>query len=151
MTTKDVTCSDGLDSSANAEKKPAIVEAYARLHNLSKAACAVGLDPTTVYRMKKRDPEFAEQLKDCEPIIADRLEDTAFSYAEDSEYPMSAQMTMFLLKRFRNEYRENAQPTASYQDNRVYNISLNAGEEDKAKLDNIINGDSPFQLPGGKE
>jgi len=145
---------NGSDAGASLEKsavKAKIIELYPKFRNLSKAAVACGYDPSTIYRWKADDPEFAEAISHCIPVIGDHYLELDEKIAENDKHPMSGTMAMFLTKRYHPEFRDNPVSTAPTQDNRQYNILITGNDPDAQKrVEQLLNGQLP-QLDSGRQ
>lgn len=95
------------------------IEIFAMSLNIALAAQGAGIDRTTAYRERNRNPEFAAAWDDAKAAAIERLEAAAFERARN----MSDTLLIFLLKSHKPEtYRENV------HHNHSGNISLTFAE-----------------------
>lgn len=76
-------------------------------NTVTQAATASGIPRRTLYDLRDRDAEFAEAWEDAQEAAVDVLESEVRKRALDPDYKWSHLMLMFMLKRFRPEYKEN--------------------------------------------
>ncbi len=65
------------------DQKELVVTMLGHLPNISAVARLVGLSPITVYREKKKDPEFAANVDEVMEVGYDGLEEEAIRRAKD--------------------------------------------------------------------
>lgn len=68
--------------------------------NLTQAAERLGVSPMTLYALRDKYPDWANQLKAAEQIIADRIE-------EALDHSKNVVGQIFRLKKLRPEYRDS--------------------------------------------
>lgn len=132
----------------------AFLDRLAQFPNMTRAAEAVGVNRSTVYRLRDRDEVFASALDDAREKALDLLEESIFVQAtsglpnrkivrkmdasgnlleitETEEILRNPTLAMFFLKRWRPEYRE------SYRIDRTLPNGLPPGGENSVVNDAV--------------
>lgn len=65
----------------SAEKKERFLRHFRAHGNASKAARAVGIEPSSIYHHYYKDPEFAKEWDAAKLEVADEVEEVAFRFA----------------------------------------------------------------------
>lgn len=122
-----------------------------QLGNSVTKACALSHIPRrTVYYWKSENPEFADAWADAIDTSVEELEDAARKRALDIDDPKSHLFLMFVLKKWRPEYRENFKTEVKHKHEGVQEFSFTPAEVDtalalleKAKADAAKSPESP--------
>lgn len=120
-------------------KKELLIEKLVELRTLSKAAKACDVPESTAYMWLHDDPEFKQKYEIALRRVGDSYIDLGDKYAHDPDHPMSGAMTMFFIKRYHPEFRENPKAIPAIQDNRTVNILVQS-EETKTQVERLISG-----------
>lgn len=94
------------------EKKAEIVEAFRRGLSWRECGLSCSIDPSTIWRWAKADPDFAAAIKEACAEPDDEVEAIAFANATDPD-PAHNTLRMFWLKSRRpSVYRERLDVTS---------------------------------------